>query len=53
VILTYLTMLIPFCAWLLLGYFKTVPKELEEAPNATQQVGAAASDVARQLPPGD
>jgi multiple sugar transport system permease protein len=22
---------LPFCAWLLIGYFKTVPKELEEA----------------------
>jgi multiple sugar transport system permease protein len=31
VILTYPTMLIPFCAWLLTGYFKTVPRELEEA----------------------
>src|SRR5207237_7154178 len=31
VILTYPTMLVPFCAWLLVGYFKTVPKELEEA----------------------
>jgi multiple sugar transport system permease protein len=31
VILTYPTMLVPFCAWLLLGYFKTVPLELEEA----------------------
>src|SRR5207245_8817649 len=31
VILTYPIMLVPFCAWLLLGYFKTVPKELEEA----------------------
>jgi multiple sugar transport system permease protein len=31
VILTYPTMLVPFCAWLLMGYFKTVPKELEEA----------------------
>jgi multiple sugar transport system permease protein len=31
VILTYPTMLVPFCAWLLIGYFKTVPKELEEA----------------------
>jgi multiple sugar transport system permease protein len=31
VILTYPTMLVPFSAWLLLGYFKTVPKELEEA----------------------
>lgn len=30
-ILTYPTMLIPFCAWLLVGYFKTVPRELEEA----------------------
>jgi multiple sugar transport system permease protein len=31
VILTYPTMLVPFCAWLLMGYFKTVPKDLEEA----------------------
>jgi multiple sugar transport system permease protein len=30
-ILTYPTMLIPFCAWLLIGYFKSVPRELEEA----------------------
>jgi multiple sugar transport system permease protein len=31
VILTYPTLLVPFCAWLLMGYFKTVPKELEDA----------------------
>ncbi|HUA54538.1 MAG TPA: carbohydrate ABC transporter permease [Candidatus Sulfotelmatobacter sp.] len=31
VMLTYPTMLVPFCAWLLMGYFKTVPQELEEA----------------------
>jgi multiple sugar transport system permease protein len=31
VILTYPTLLVPFIAWLLMGYFKTVPKELEEA----------------------
>ena len=31
VILTYPTMLVPFCAWLLLGYFKSVPRDLEEA----------------------
>jgi multiple sugar transport system permease protein len=31
VVLTYPTFLIPFCAWLLMGYFKTVPRELEEA----------------------
>ena len=31
VVITYPTFLIPFCAWLLMGYFKTVPRELEEA----------------------
>src|SRR5256886_2567595 len=31
VMLTYPTLLVPFCAWLLIGYFKTVPRELEEA----------------------
>jgi multiple sugar transport system permease protein len=29
-ILTYPTFLIPFCTWLLMGYFKAIPKELEE-----------------------
>ncbi len=29
-ILTYPTFLIPFCTWLLMGYLKTFPKELEE-----------------------
>jgi multiple sugar transport system permease protein len=28
--LTYPTFLIPFCTWLLMGYFKTIPRELEE-----------------------
>ena len=28
--LTYPTFLIPFCTWLLMGYFKSIPKELEE-----------------------
>jgi multiple sugar transport system permease protein len=31
VILTYPTLLIPFCAWLLMGYFRSVPVELEDA----------------------
>jgi len=31
VMLTYPTLLIPFSAWLLMGYFKSVPCELEEA----------------------
>lgn len=29
-ILTYPTILIPFSTWLLMGYFRTIPKELEE-----------------------
>jgi multiple sugar transport system permease protein len=29
-ILSYPTFLIPFCTWLMMGYFKSVPKELEE-----------------------
>ena len=31
VILTYPTLLVPFCVWLLMGYFRTVPVELEDA----------------------
>lgn len=31
VILTYPTLLVPFCAWLLMGYFRSVPRELEDA----------------------
>ena len=29
-ILAYPTILVPFCTWLLMGYFKTIPRELEE-----------------------
>lgn len=29
-IVTYPTFLIPFCTWLLMGYFRTIPYELEE-----------------------
>lgn len=29
-ILTYPTILVPFSTWLLMGYFKTIPRELEE-----------------------
>src|SRR2546425_6838614 len=36
-ILTYPTFLIPFCTWLMMGYFKTIPKELEECA----QIGRA------------
>ena len=30
-ILSYPTFLIPFCTWLLMGYFKGIPRELEES----------------------
>lgn len=29
-IVTYPTFLVPFCTWLLMGYFRTIPKEMEE-----------------------
>jgi multiple sugar transport system permease protein len=29
-VLTYPTFLVPFCTWLLLGYFRTIPQEIEE-----------------------
>ena len=28
--MTYPTFIVPFCTWLLMGYFATIPKELEE-----------------------
>jgi multiple sugar transport system permease protein len=33
-ILTYPTQLIPFASWLLMGYFRTIPKEIEESAMA-------------------
>ena len=29
-VVTYPTFLVPFCTWLLMGYFRTIPKEVEE-----------------------
>lgn len=29
-IITYPTFLVPFCTWLLMGYFRTIPREVEE-----------------------
>lgn len=30
-VLAYLTFTVPFCTWLLIGYFRTIPMELDEA----------------------
>ncbi|WP_018182840.1 carbohydrate ABC transporter permease [Kaistia granuli] len=30
-VLAYLTFTVPFCTWMLIGYFRTIPKELDEA----------------------
>jgi multiple sugar transport system permease protein len=29
-VVTYPTFLVPFCTWILMGYFRTIPRELEE-----------------------
>ena len=39
-ILTYPTILIPFSTWLLMGYFKTIPYELEECALIDGDTGA-------------
>ena len=41
-ILTYPTFLIPFCTWLLMGYFKSIPKELEDSAliDGSTRIGA-------------
>ena len=48
-ILTYPTFLVPFCTWLLMGYFRTIPYELEECAlidGATRlQVGSSRVDL--------
>ncbi|TDF95954.1 carbohydrate ABC transporter permease [Paenibacillus piri] len=30
-IMTYISFTIPFCSWMMLGYFQSIPKELDEA----------------------
>ena len=41
-ILTYPTFLIPFCSWMLMGYFRSIPRELEESAmiDGSSRVGA-------------
>lgn len=30
-VIAYLTFTVPFCTWMLIGYFRTIPKDLDEA----------------------
>jgi len=30
-IMTYISFTIPFCSWMMMGYFQSIPKELDEA----------------------
>src|SRR5262245_35567135 len=45
-ILSYPTALIPFCTWLLMGYFRSIPLELEEC---AQLDGATRLQVLRRI----
>jgi multiple sugar transport system permease protein len=53
-ILTYPTFLIPFCAWLLMGYFRSIPKELEESAmiDGSSRVGTLVRIVLPLAMPG-
>jgi multiple sugar transport system permease protein len=45
-VLTYPTFLIPFCTWLLMGYFKAIPYELEEV---ALMDGASRFEILRKI----
>ncbi len=53
-ILTYPTFLIPFCTWLLMGYFKSIPQELEESAliDGSSRIGAMVRIVLPLAMPG-
>jgi multiple sugar transport system permease protein len=53
-ILTYPTFLIPFCSWLLMGYFRSIPKELEESAmiDGSSRVGTLVRIVLPLAMPG-
>ena len=48
-ILTYPTILIPFCTWMLMGYFRTIPPELEECA-MIDGAGRIRAMISRVLP---
>jgi multiple sugar transport system permease protein len=53
-ILTYPTFLIPFCSWLLMGYFRSIPKELEESAmiDGSSRIGTLVRVVLPLAAPG-
>jgi multiple sugar transport system permease protein len=53
-ILTYPTFLIPFSSWLLMGYFKSIPKELEESAmiDGSSRIGSLVRVVLPLAMPG-
>jgi multiple sugar transport system permease protein len=54
VILTYQTFNVPFCTWLILGYFRSIPKELEDAAliDGCSKLGVLFRIVVRLAAPG-
>jgi multiple sugar transport system permease protein len=53
-VLTYPTFLIPFCTWLLMGYFRSIPLELEESAriDGASRIGVLARIVLPLSLPG-
>jgi multiple sugar transport system permease protein len=51
-ILTYPTFLVPFCTWLLMGYFRTIPFELEECALIDRASRSCARSCCRSPCPG-
>jgi multiple sugar transport system permease protein len=53
-VLIYPTFTVPFCTWLLMGFFKTLPKEVEESAmvDGCSRVGAIARVVLPLAVPG-
>ena len=53
-VVTYPTFLIPFCTWMLIAYFKSIPKEMEESAliDGCTRVGAMVRIVLPMAIPG-
>lgn len=53
-VLTYLTFTVPFCTWMLMGYFRSIPADLEEQAmvDGSSKVGALARVLIPLSAPG-